>query len=202
MNTISNDTNIDLKSSLNEVEESILADGFDLVKFKRDDLVGILIRVRNHYETEDNTLRSRALLNKVRLDVVSASINHTSEDNLDELKTKILNDLDQAIQLYQEKLVGPLYEHYADAESIAHMPKFNHLREAFELLTSLYLTYTDINIALKASDKKQLDVEEFNDPNRFSETFYKYSFDGLHVNHQPQIDILFFAKLKELIETI
>ena len=186
---------------------------FSLEEFSTHTLKETFVKMRNMYETDSNEHRSLAVESKIKTDLILALDKHFA--SLDELKDEdaakadLIDAIDQGINYFSEQEEPPLYTHYADAETIAHMPKFNYVQKAEEVYIDFYIALIDYKLlnkgfnAAMSLDSKILGgklsdkVLNLDDATEF---IFSHLIDGKHSNFNPSLEKAFLKEYKEKLK--
>lgn len=183
-------------------EEAIKANGFDLDFYQRYTLADVFVKVRNHFETEDNKKRSLMLAEKIKYDVAVTAAKTLEDINVEQLDASAAKDdleacLKESKEFFSAKEQTPSYEKYADGESASHMPRYRYVDEIEQVYLSLYSAFLKYNFALAGEAKNTLSFAEFNSSAEFSAFLFEHIFAGKHSKFEPEVDLKLLAKLEQ-----
>lgn len=190
----------ELKSALHAEEAVLQENEFPVEEFETYTVGDILVKMRNHYETAPNVKRTLAMQEKVKIDVLLKSIVHletqTEELNSADAHKRLLENISAAKEYFVEHTRRPEYAHYADGETVGHMPKFIYVNETQAQYFNVYLAYQDYARALEAEGSALELIPEFISVDTVSEAMFKSLIDGKSVVHNPQGDLEFLEDLE------
>lgn len=192
----------ELEAALSEQETRLSDANFDVKEFTTYHLADVFVKMRNFYETAPNDRRSLAVSEKVRTDVVLSRLNHvvnldehSKELTVDLAKANLAACLEEANEYFVSKTKKPDYAHYADGESVFHMPKYDYIREAQAVLLDLFNAVADFNLV---SDG-ELEVSELADIDSVCDYIFEALFDGKDIKFNPNKEIALINTIKEKI---
>ncbi len=190
----------ELKSALHAEEAVLQENEFPVEEFETYTVGDILVKMRNHYETAPNVKRTLAMQEKVKIDVLLKSIEHleaqSEELNSADAHKTLLENIAAAKEYFEEHTRRPEYAHYADGETVGHMPKFIYLDATQTQYFNVYLAYQDYARALEAEGSSLELIPEFISVDTVSEAMFKSLIDGKSVVFNPQGDLEFLENLE------